>query len=411
MEKEIYMFKAPKGFRRHIGIFGKRNVGKSSLINALINQELCIVSNIPGTTTDPVEKAYELQPFGPVVFIDTAGIDDTGTLGKKRIQKTNEIIKRTDLAILIIDKNGLDDFENNLINVFKENKIPWFLVINKIDIAHNLSETNQFIKEIKGIYSQPVLTCSTLHQKGIDKITNTIAAQLCTLLPVKPMITDILKPKDLVILVVPIDKEAPVGRIILPQVQAIRELLDANICIMVLQENELAHALEYSLKQKPKLIITDSQVFGKVDKIVPKNISLTSFSILLARQKGDLEVYSKGVNAINSLKDGDKILIAELCSHRPIAEDIGRVKLPIWLKKHTGLNLIFDVVAGKNYPEDLSEYKLIIQCGGCVANQKLILSRVQEAQKQGVPITNYGIAIAFLHGILKRVLQPLNNEY
>lgn len=395
----------PKANRVHISIFGRRNVGKSSFINAFLGQDLSIVSDTPGTTTDPVEKAYELQPFGPVVIIDTAGIDDEGVLGKMRIEKTGEVIKRTDLAVLIIEPGIFADFELQIINLLKERNIPYVTVINKIDLIDEEILKN-FLQETGLKVSGTIIACSSLKNIAIDKVKESLLAKLDEISPDPPILSDLVTSPDVVLLVVPIDKEAPKGRLILPQVQTIRELLDVDIPVVVVKDKELKYTIDKILSVKPALVVTDSQVFLKVDADVPDDIKMTSFSILFARQKGDLEEYVKGVKTIENLKDGDKILIAELCSHRPLSEDIGRVKIPRWLKQYTGKDLIFEVGVGKELPRNLSEYALIIQCGGCVVNRRLIISRMEDAKKLGVPVTNYGVCISYLHGIMDRALLP-----
>ena len=397
------MNSTPKGNRVHIGIFGRRNVGKSSFINAFVGQELSIVSDIPGTTTDPVEKAYELQPFGPVLFIDTAGIDDTGELGIKRVGRTREALKRTDLAIVMIDGDEPKEFEENIIREIRAKGIPWFFIINKIDLSGDNRESMKQILFEK--YAVDVFTCSSLVGTNIDQIKKSVAEKLDGALPDPSILADLVRPSDTVVLVIPIDKEAPKGRLILPQVQTIRELLDFDATAVVVKERELRYVLDHVLKDKPALVITDSQEFLKVDADTPIDIPLTSFSILFARQKGDLDSYVKGLEAIGHLKDGDSILVAELCSHHPIGEDIGRVKIPRWLRNYSGRNLNFDFVAGKDYPESLEKYSLVIQCGGCMVNRRLILNRIKSAHDQGIPITNYGLIIAKMHGILERALK------
>ncbi len=397
------MNSTPKGNRIHIGIFGRRNVGKSSFINAFVGQELSIVSDTPGTTTDPVEKAYELQPFGPVLFIDTAGIDDTGELGIKRVGRTKEALKRTDLAIVMIDGNGSYEFEENIIGEIRAKGIPWLFVINKIDLGgNNRAAMKQILSEKYGV---DVFTCSSLYGTNIDQIKKAVAEKLSRALPDPSILADLVKPSDTVVLVIPIDKEAPKGRLILPQVQTIRELLDFDATAVTVKERELKYVLEHVLKDKPALVITDSQEFLKVDADTPPDIPLTSFSILFARQKGDLDIYVKGLEAIDRLKGGCTILVAELCSHHPIGEDIGRVKIPRWLRNYSGCNLNFDFAAGKDYPENLEKYSLVIQCGGCMVNRRLILNRIKSARDQDIPITNYGLIIAKMHGILERALK------
>ncbi len=383
----------PKGMRPHIVLIGNRNVGKSSLINALTDQKLSIVSDVPGTTTDPVEKAFELQPYGPVVLIDTAGMDDVGELGAQRIERTNQRLNQADLVLLIKQDDMFSEQENVLIQTLKQRAVPIIIVRNKCDMFDKKYMDSQIIP----------ISCKT--GMGIDMLKDKLVSTLQSLAKDPLLVADLVTPPAVVVLVVPIDKEAPQGRLILPQVQVLRELLDHDITAIVVKEQELSYALNYQLKEIPKLVITDSQVFMKVNADTPISIPLTSFSILLARSKGDLRAYVDGVMTIPLLQDGDKILIAELCAHRPITEDIGRVKIPRWLSQYTGKNLQFDVQAGKDIPEDLSSYKLIIQCGGCMVNRALILSRIRQAQSQNVAITNYGITIAYLHGILPRALQ------
>jgi [FeFe] hydrogenase H-cluster maturation GTPase HydF len=399
------MFNTPKGNRAHIAILGKRNVGKSSFLNAFIGQDLCIVSDTPGTTTDPVEKAYELQPIGPVLFIDTAGIDDEGVLGEKRIEKTQQILERTDVGLLLVDDLQLSSYDQEMIAQLKKKKTPWLLVINKKD-QHDKEELNKFQKDMSVIYDGvKILACSTINKEGIEEINEGAVEELSTMEKDPPLLSDLVKPGELVVLVTPIDAEAPKNRLILPEAQTLRECLDNHNNTMVVQATELKTTLETLLKVKPKLVVTDSQAFEEVHRDTPEDIPLTSFSILFARQKGDLNAYIEGVKAIDELKDGDTVMISELCSHRPIGEDIGRIKIPRWLKEKKGVNLNFETVVGKNYPSDLSKYKMIIQCGGCVANRKQILSRIQQAKEQNVPITNYGITIAYLHGALERAMR------
>lgn len=393
------VLKTPKGFRIHIGIFGRRNVGKSSLLNVLVGQSISIVSPTPGTTTDPVEKAMELQPIGPVVFIDTAGVDDIGALGGKRVEKTIKILERTDLAILVTEANIWTDFERGLIQKFEEYEIPYLVVFNKIDkiVKPGKIDINENVK---------VVYTSAVSKVGIDELRQAIIETIPDeYFRSRPIIGDLINPGDLVVLVVPIDKEAPKGRLILPQVQTIRDILDHNGYCIVVKENELKSALE-NLKTPPAITVTDSQVFDIVNQMVPEHIPLTSFSILYARQKGDLREFVKGVYSIKNLKDCDKVLIAEACTHHPIADDIGRVKIPNWLKQYTGLDLKIDVFSGHDFPENLSEYKLVIHCGACMFNRKEVLTRIYKCKKAGVPITNYGVTISFLHGILNRALKP-----
>lgn len=393
---------AAKGNRLHITIFGRRNVGKSSFMNAFLNQLRSIVSSTPGTTTDPVEKAYELQPLGPILITDTAGIDDNGELGQKRIEKTNFKLKETDFAYLITNPHEITEYETDLITKFKEHHVPFMIIVNKTDTVSK-EDLTEFKNRLKALHVH-IGFCSSLTQEGIDEIKSKTIKILEDFLPNPPIISDLVKTGQKIILVIPIDKEAPVGRIILPQVQTLRELLDIGAVTIAVRDTELAEALA-SIKPKTDLVVTDSQAFSKVSQIVPQDVTLTSFSILYARQRGDLNAYIDGAKTIPTLKENDNILIAELCSHRPIAEDIGRIKIPKWLQEYTKVKLNFDTSSGKDFPEDLSKYKLIIQCGGCMVNRRLIISRIKSALNQKVAITNYGILIAYLNGILPRTLE------
>jgi len=395
------MNNTPKSNRKHIAVFGKRNVGKSSLINAITKQEISIVSNTPETTTDPVEKAYELIPIGPVLFIDTAGIDDTGDLGKKRIEKTYDVLKQTDLAIFVISQPCLDKFEEEAISQIIQKVKNIIIVINKCD-AFDVSSDD--VSNIANQFKTPVFAVSSTKNIDIDKLILQMVNSLQNETEPK-LLEGIIKKDDLVLLVTPIDEAAPKGRMILPQVQTIREILDADAYALTVKENNLEYVINTIIKSKPSIVITDSQVFKIVDEAIPKEIKLTSFSILFARQKGKLDVYIKSLKAIENLKDGDKILIAELCSHHAAGEDIGRVKIPNMLKKYTGKNLQFDVVSGKDYPQNLSKYALIIQCGGCMVNRQLIVNRIDQTAASNVPITNYGIIIAFMNGIVERAVE------
>ena len=399
--------KSLKSMRLHIGIFGKTNVGKSSLLNRITSQNISIVSEIAGTTTDVVEKSMELLPIGPVTFLDTAGIDDSTILGEKRLQKTISTINRTDIAVIVCDYNGIDEYEKKLIEKFCELKIPYLIVINKND--KKIIDEKKY-KEILEIVNDEkrILKTST---KTDDRIVYKFKESILGLLPEEfvnpPKIAgDLIPQGSTVILVIPIDKEAPKGRIILPQVQTLRDLLDSNCLSYVVKENELKSALE-NLKTPPALVITDSQAFKQVAEIVPENISLTSFSILFARLKGDLEAFTKGAKAIDDLKDGDKVLILESCTHHAIEDDIGRVKIPNLLTKKTGKNLIIENYAGHDFP-DISGYSLIIHCGACMTNRREILSRILIANEKNIPITNYGITISYCLGILPRALKIFN---
>jgi [FeFe] hydrogenase H-cluster maturation GTPase HydF len=387
--------KTLKSMRLHIGIFGKTNVGKSSLLNRITGQDIAIVSKIAGTTTDVVEKSMELLPIGSVTFLDTAGIDDATELAQKRIEKTLKILNRTDIAVVVCDDNGLGEDENNLIEKFKELKISYLVVINKFegfDKNAAISENNTLITSVRD-----------------DKeLVFRFKKALMDLLPqdfINPpkIITDIIPPKSTVILVIPIDKEAPKGRIILPQVQVLRDLLDGNCLTLCVKESELDEAIK-SLKTPPSLVITDSQAFRQVSQIVPSEIALTSFSILFARLKGDLKAFIDGAKAIDNLQDNDKVLILESCTHHAIEDDIGRVKIPKLLRQKTGKNLIIENISGHDFPE-ISQYKLIIHCGACMTNRKEVLSRILIANQKEVPITNYGIAISYCLGILPRATE------
>lgn len=396
--------KTLKSMRLHIGIFGKTNVGKSSFLNRITNQNISIVSDIAGTTTDVVEKSMELLPIGPVTFLDTAGIDDISALGSERIEKTMSILNRTDIAVLICDYNGLDTYDLELIKKFDELNIPYCIVINKTDIKH-INDTA--ILKIK-TYTQNLLNTSCINDKNIVfKFKETLVKLLPEDFVNSPKIlSDIVPSESTVVLVIPIDKEAPKGRIILPQVQTLRELLDNHCIAVVTTEQELEKTLD-NLKNPPDLVITDSQAFRQVAQIVPENVALTSFSILFARMKGDLKAFVNGVNAIENLQDGDKVLILESCTHHPVEDDIGRVKIPKLLRQKTGKDLIIENISGHDFP-DVSEYKLIIHCGACMTNRKEILSRILLANKAGVPITNYGIAISYCLGILPRAIKMFN---
>lgn len=393
--------KTLKSMRLHIGIFGKTNVGKSSLLNRITNQDVSIVSNIAGTTTDVVEKTMELLPIGPVNFLDTAGINDSTALSSERIEKTMKIINRTDVAVVVCDYNGIDDYERNLIEKFNELKIPFMIFINKTDEKY---PSDSIIEDLKN-YTKHILLSSV---KTDDLIVFKIKELLVKLLPEDfvnspKIVGDLIPQGSTVILVIPIDKEAPKGRIILPQVQTLRDLLDNNCVSVVVKESELKSAID-NLKIAPSLVVTDSQAFKNVSEIVPENIPLTSFSILFARLKGDLNAFSQGAKSIEKLQDGDSVLILESCTHHAIEDDIGRVKIPNLLRKKTGKNLIIDNIAGHDFP-DISKYKLIIHCGACMTNRREVLSRILLASENNVPITNYGICISYCLGILPRALK------
>ncbi len=393
---------APKSFRLHIGIFGRRNVGKSSLLNAITRQSVSIVSDKAGTTTDPVEKPMEMLPIGPVLFIDTAGIDDMGALGELRIQKTRQVIDRTDVALLVVVGNEWGEFEELLISEFMERKIPTIIVFNKTDLY---KPSEELLENLKERNFQFVMTIAS-EGRGVEDLRNALVSSVPEeFLKSTPILGDIVGPGELAVLVVPIDKEAPKGRLIMPQVQTIRDLLDHNALSLVVKETELRQALEF-LSVKPKIVVTDSQAFKKVAEDTPEDIMMTSFSILFSRFRGDLVTQVEGTLAINELKPGDRVLIAESCSHHPIADDIGRVKIPRWLKEYVGGELHFDTVQGHDFYSDLTSYKLVIHCGGCTITRREMLNRIMHCRKQGVPISNYGLTIAFVLGILERALQP-----
>ena len=383
----------PKSDRIHIGIFGRRNAGKSSIINAITSQNLAVVSKVKGTTTDPVQKAMELLPLGPVMIIDTPGIDDEGELGKMRVEKSYQVLNKTDIALLVVDGNeGLTQCDKDLIEEIKKRKLPYLIILNKSDEVCNRyniensiwvsAETKENIWELK------------------ERISKLVPNENMTL----KIVGDLLDPEDIVVLVVPIDSAAPKGRLILPQQQTIRDVLEAGAISVVTRDTELPQTLK-SLGKKPKIVVTDSQAFGKVKNDVPEDILLTSFSILFARYKGDLAEQIKAVKAIDSLKDGDYVLISEGCSHHRQCDDIGTVKIPRWLKEHSGKKINYEFSSGTEFPRDLSKYKAVIHCGGCTLNEKEMKHRIAVAKEQNVPITNYGIFIAYTQGILKRSLQ------
>lgn len=386
----------PSANRVHIGIFGRRNAGKSSVMNALTNQSIAIVSDVLGTTTDPVLKAMELLPIGPVVMIDTPGIDDEGELGSLRVKKSYQMLNKTDIAVVVLDGENESPEDTALIEKVRQKNIPFA-------IFHNKSDTlpENFPKKEGHFYG------SALNRAGIDELKAEIARLAKIEDPDKKIVGDLLKPLDVAVLVVPIDAAAPKGRLILPQQQTIRDILEAGGISVVVKETELAEALP-KLAAKPRIVITDSQAFGKVSGIVPQDILLTSFSILFARYKGTLETAVRGAKALDGLRDGDKLLISEGCTHHRQCGDIGTVKLPAWVKKHTGRSVEFEFTSGTEFPDDLSGYSAVIHCGGCMLNEREVKYRYKCAEDQGVPITNYGIAIAHMHGILKRSIEPFD---
>lgn len=384
----------PSANRIHIGFFGRRNAGKSSLVNAVTGQSLAVVSDVKGTTTDPVYKAMELLPLGPVMIIDTPGIDDEGELGELRVKKAKQVLNKTDIAILVVDAvEGLQDTDRDLLQTFSAKEVPYVIVYNKVDLLDSTpsAKPNEIYVSAKQAF-------------GIHELKEKIAHLTSTEDEKLKLVGDLIHPSDFVVLVTPIDKAAPKGRLILPQQQTIRDILEADATAIVVKEYELRETLSH-LGKKPAMVITDSQVFAKVSADTPPSIPLTSFSILMARYKGLLDTAVKGVVAIESLEDGDKILISEGCSHHRQCDDIGTVKIPRWIKNYTGRNLTFEFTSGTEFPEDLSPYKIVIHCGGCMLNEREVRYRMKCAVDQGVPITNYGVTIAYMQGILKRSLQ------
>ncbi len=390
------MNSTPSSERIHIGIFGKRNAGKSSVMNALTGQSLAVVSDVKGTTTDPVSKAMELLPLGPVVMIDTPGIDDEGELGELRVQKSYQVLNRTDIALLVVDgTQGMSTEDERLLDRIREKEIPWIVVFNKSDLASRALP--------KG---KNYLAVSSTTGENIEDLKTLVACQIPDRSQGRRIVADLLEPSDFVVLVVPIDKAAPKGRLILPQQQTIRDTLEAGAVSIVVKENELKTTLE-TLGKKPRLVITDSQVFQRVAEETPEDIALTSFSILFARYKGELKPFVDGVKALESIQDEDKILISEGCTHRRQCNDIGTVKLPMWIRRHTGKEPEFSFTSGMEFPADLSSYKLIVHCGGCMLNEREMRYRLGCACDAGVPITNYGILIAYMNGILERSLEGI----
>lgn len=384
----------PSAERVHIGFFGLRNVGKSSLVNAVTGQQLAVVADVKGTTTDPVKKAMELLPLGPVVIIDTPGIDDVGDLGEKRVEKTYSVLAKTDVAVLVTDARfGKQKEDEKLIADFKERGLPYIVAYNKCDLVKKTAELSE-----NEIYVSAALGT------GINSLKEKIAAlSKCESEP-KRIISDLLSPGDNAVLVVPIDESAPKGRLILPQQMTIRDILDNNCTALVCRETELAGIMD-CLKEKPKVVVTDSQVFGKVSRIIPEDMLLTSFSVLMARFKGELQVLTDGASKLKSLKNGDKVLVSEGCTHHRQCNDIGTVKIPRWIREYAGCEPEFLFTSGGEFPSDLSDISLVVHCGGCMLNEKEMKHRICVCERQGVPIVNYGIAIAEMHGILKRSLE------
>ena len=393
---------APRNLRLHIGLFGRRNVGKSSLLNAITRQDVAIVSATPGTTTDPVEKPMELLPLGPVLFIDTAGVDDVGALGEQRIARTRKVLDRADLGVLVAEAGSWDSFEESLLAELNARRVPVIVAFNKSDLAAPAPDLVARLAAEK----VPTVRTAAPTATGIGELRAALlAAAPADYLDARRIAGDLVGPGELVVLVIPIDKEAPKGRLILPQVQTIRDLLDSDSFCMVVKERELKAALE-RLNRPPKLVVTDSQAFLKVVADTPRDVLLTSFSILFARFQGDLTEMVRGTLAIERLAKGDTVLIAESCTHHPIGEDIGRVKIPRWLAQYTGCTLEFVTVQGHDFPGDLSPYALVVHCGNCMGNRREMLSRILRCRQAGVPITNYGLTIAYSLGIFERALEP-----
>lgn len=381
----------PKGERLHIGIFGRRNAGKSSIINALTNQDIAIVSDVKGTTTDPVYKAMELLPLGPVMIIDTPGIDDEGELGLQRVKASYRVLNKCDLALLVVDGTvGFSDCDYALIEKIKEKNIPYVVAFNKCDCA-----------ECK---DKDVIAVSAKERVNIDELKNALVKIAVQEKPDKKIVGDLINEGDTVLLVVPIDSAAPKGRLILPQQQTIRDILDANSVAVVVKEDKVKEAVE---KYAPNLVVCDSQIFGKVKRDVPESVPLTSFSILFARYKGDLDANLEGIEGLDKLKDGDVVLISEGCTHHRQCGDIGTVKMPMWIRRHTGRDVMFEFTQGGEFPEDLGKYALVVHCGGCMLNEKEMKYRIASSRDADVPIVNYGMAIAHMNGILERSLKPL----
>ena len=398
------MNQTPSANRTHIGIFGKRNAGKSSLINAITGQNYAIVSDVLGTTTDPVLKSMELLPLGPVVIIDTPGLDDEGELGALRIQKAYQILNKTDIAVLVIDASfGVTKEDSEILKRIHEKEIPCVIVVNKSDICPNCN-----LEDLPLPDSDSAILVSSKTGEHIHELKELLAQQASQDTIQKSIVADLLNPLDFVVLVVPIDSAAPKGRLILPQQQTIRDILEAKASAIVVQETELAETLN-SLGKKPKMVITDSQVFKKVSAVTPDDILLTSFSILFARYKGNLKTLVNGASALDSLKDGDRILISEGCTHHRQCDDIGTVKLPNWIRSYTKKEVEFEFTSGTEFPLDLSSYKMIVHCGGCMLNEREMKYRLKCAEDAKIPITNYGTCIAYINGILNRSLEPVKD--
>jgi [FeFe] hydrogenase H-cluster maturation GTPase HydF len=393
---------APRSLRLHIGIFGRRNVGKSSLLNAITRQRVSIVSEFAGTTTDPVEKPMELLPLGPVQFVDTAGVDDEGALGELRIERTRAVLDRVDVGVVVTEGGGWGAFEDALVGELESRRVPVLVVFNKSDVR--MPDTGELAHlQLARI---PSVTVSSLTGAGVVDVREALLSQApADFFDSRRLVTDLVPPGEVAVLVVPIDKEAPKGRLILPQVMAIRDLLDGESMALVVQERELRQALE-RLTRPPALVVTDSQAFLKVTADVPAAIPMTSFSILMARFQGDLAEQVRGTLGIERLTGGDRVLVAEACTHHPVGEDIGRVKIPRWLTQYVGAKLEFSHVQGRDFPSDLVPFRLVVHCGNCVGNRREMMSRIHRCRVAGVPITNYGLTIAYSLGIFERALAP-----
>ncbi|GAA4878764.1 [FeFe] hydrogenase H-cluster maturation GTPase HydF [Ferrimonas pelagia] len=394
--------RAPRGSRHTIALIGRRNAGKSSLLNLLIGQQVTIVSDRPGTTTDPVAKGYELLPLGPVTFYDTAGLDDEGELGQLRVAASRKVLYRADMALVVVDDSGLTEYERHWMSELNQLKLPFLLVFNKTDLAGPSAADRAYCDD----HNIPYQLASCTQNEGGDAIKLALyelapAELKCT----PPLLGDLYGPGDHLLCVVPIDMAAPVGRLILPQVQVLREALDRGALATVVKESELKQALAM-MTTPPALVVADSQVIDEVDRLVPGHIPLTTYSTAFARFKGDLPIMIEGAEALDSLAHGDRILIAEACNHHAQDDDIGRVKLPRWIRRYSGKELNFDVVAGHDFPDDLEQYKLVVHCGACMQNRNEVMRRLRECQRRGVPITNYGVAISKLQGVLDRIAQP-----
>lgn len=403
------MNQTPMSERIHIGFFGKRNAGKSSVMNAVTGQDIAVVSDVKGTTTDPVYKSMELLPLGPVVMMDTPGIDDEGDLGNLRVKKSYQVLNKTDVAVLVIDGTaGASEEDRALLIRIREKKIPYVVVLNKKELAP--PEAEQDTARFLELAEDHMISVSAADGSGIHELKEMIGRIAKTEEPEKYLVRDLLAPSDIAVLVVSIDSAAPKGRLILPQQQTIRDILEADAVSVVVKETELKNVFE-KFAQKPKMVITDSQAFAQVAKVTPDDILLTSFSILMARYKGNLEQAVRGVTALDALEDGDTVLISEGCTHHRQCDDIGTVKIPRWIREYTGKEIQIETTSGTEFPDDLTKYKLIVHCGGCMLNEREMKYRLSCAQDQGVPMTNYGILIAYVKGILKRSVQVFPDIY